>query len=86
MPVYINPLVPPKGAGHPCWTASACYFLELRADQPDTLLIPAGMLHFVLTLQGVLRCSCHGLSRPPLHPCGHCAIAPAGRCCLESWD
>ena len=49
-PVYVNPLDPPADPGHPCWGAT-CYFLELRADLGDTLVIPAGMLHWVLTVE-----------------------------------
>ena len=50
VPVYINPLDPPRDPGHPCWGAT-CYFIELRADLCDTLVIPAGMMHFVLTVE-----------------------------------
>ncbi len=50
LPVYINPLDPPRDPGHSCWDAT-CYFVELRADLADTLVIPAGMMHFVLTVE-----------------------------------
>ncbi len=50
LPIYINPLDPPRDPGHPCWAAT-CYFVELRADLADTLVIPAGMMHFVLTVE-----------------------------------
>ena len=49
-PVYINPLSPPQDPRHSCWCAQ-CYVLELRAELGDLLIIPAGMLHFVLTLE-----------------------------------
>jgi hypothetical protein len=42
---------PPPPPAHACWGVSACYFVELRADRPETLLIPAGMLHMVITLE-----------------------------------
>ena len=50
LPIFINPLDPPADPKHPCWGAT-CYFVELRADLADTLVIPAGMLHFVLTVE-----------------------------------
>ena len=84
LPIYINPLAPPSDPDHSCWGAT-CYLIELRADQADTLVIPAGMMHFVLTVEAstlvcielssplasVSESALPSIYAPPLHTLGH---------------
>ena len=47
---YINPLSPPTDPNDRCWGAR-CYFADIRAGNAQTLILSAGWLHFVLTIE-----------------------------------
>lgn len=47
---YIDPIDPPADPNHTCYQAR-CFFADIRAGGAKTLVLPAGWLHFVLTIE-----------------------------------
>jgi len=47
---YIDPLRPPTDGEHSCFRAQ-CFYCDLRASQGFTLVLPAGWMHYVLTIE-----------------------------------
>ena len=47
---YVNPLSPPADSRDQCWQARGS-FVDMRAGSGQLLILPAGWLHFVLTIE-----------------------------------
>ena len=71
---WVDPLRPPA-SGAACYKAQ-CYFVKLAAEAGDTLVLPAGWMHYVLTRRAGLSSrqtvSGGGVGDVGIHTCVVC--------------